>query len=835
VVEGVNFGNFELGEISGIKFDDANGNGVRDDGETGLLGWTIYIDQNGNGELDDDEAFTSTDSDGAYSFTGLTAGSYVVREVVEADWAQTMPDGSEYSEEITSGAVLTDRNFGNRETIPPTVESAETMDRDGNGQIDAIKLTFSENIDDSRLNLGEPDGWDVDGAGAESIGTGDTENDNVLLLAFGEGPTPDTGNIPTVTYTPSGGPRSTHDLAGNELGGYEGVPEDKANPVLLSAVTGDGDANGQIDRMELTFSENIDDEMLDTESNDGWDVNSYSGEVIGSGEDENDNLLVLYFDENESGLEDTATTPAVSYTSSEDDSSTHDLAGNELNSGSWSTNDGAAPISSIADPLADSIHNSSITISGSSSDADILGDTDTVNYTRLYYKLNSGSEWTEISDSQRDNELGEEPFGWTFEWTPGEDGVYDIMAEATDTSGNTESSPVVSNVTYDTTAPEIPTATPAAGDYFADQLVELSSADSLSGLATIYYSTDGSDPNSETGTLYEDTTIEVVTDMTIKAIAYDNAGNASEVLTAEYGVAPVISEESSSSVGSGSATITWTTDDPATSRVIYDTVSHPTLGESANYGYANSTVEADADPKVTAHSVAITGLTAGTTYYYRTVSHGSPEAVGDEQTIATTTSSSTGTTAGTSTTSDSGGGGSTTCGDTKPGSAPTLLSATAGFNSVTLTWSAAADPISYYLVAYGTTPGSLQYGNPNIGGKGMTSFTVSNLSGGTRYYFRIRAGNGCMPGDYSNELGVTPSGGFVTGPAAGFAEGVLGVETEITPETTVSSPVLTPFLTPKPTSGKVLGQEAGKWNWWWLLLIIPVPAALLWWWSGKKS
>ncbi len=84
-------------------------------------------------------------------------------------------------------------------------------------------------------------------------------------------------------------------------------------------------------------------------------------------------------------------------------------------------------------------------------------------------------------------------------------------------------------------------------------------------------------------------------------------------------------------------TVVWTTDHPATSRVIYDTVSHAVLGAAPNYGYANSTVE-DA-VLVTGHSVSVPGLTAGTTYFFRTVSHGSPEAVGDEFTGTTASAS----------------------------------------------------------------------------------------------------------------------------------------------------------------------------------------------------
>jgi len=71
-----------------------------------------------------------------------------------------------------------------------------------------------------------------------------------------------------------------------------------------------------------------------------------------------------------------------------------------------------------------------------------------------------------------------------------------------------------------------------------------------------------------------------------------------------------------------SAIIHWTTNRPADSRVIYDTVSHPSIsGASApNYGYANSTGTSDTSPKVTEHAVSVTGLTADTQYYFRVIS-----------------------------------------------------------------------------------------------------------------------------------------------------------------------------------------------------------------------
>jgi len=213
-----------------------------------------------------------------------------------------------------------------------------------------------------------------------------------------------------------------------------------------------------------------------------------------------------------------------------------------------------------------------------------------------------------------------------------------VTCNATDSATNAATPTTFVVHMVDTTKPTLPTADPVAGDYLTHQLVTLSSTDSGSGLDKIYYTTDGTDPD-DSSPEYS-APIEVGLDMTVKAIAYDNAGNASDVLEAVYGIAPVITEETSSSVSSSSTTITWLTDDPATSRVIYDIVSHPDIsGSSApDYGYANSTVEDENE--VLSHSVAITGLSVGTTYYFRTVSHGSPEAVSSEQSFATAKSSS---------------------------------------------------------------------------------------------------------------------------------------------------------------------------------------------------
>ena len=194
--------------------------------------------------------------------------------------------------------------------------------------------------------------------------------------------------------------------------------------------------------------------------------------------------------------------------------------------------------------------------------------------------------------------------------------------------------------------------------------------------------------------------------------------------------------------------------------------------------------------------------------------------------------------------SSNGGGGSAgppSCNDTKPGSAPTLISAVGGTNSVTLTWSKASGEVSYYLATYGLGSGQQQYGNPNVGGSGTTTYTVQGLSGGTTYYFKLRAGNGCAPGDFSNELSATVSGGVISGPAAGFAEGVLGASTnqqsaeegnqgEIKGETTNGQQI--PGSFPGTTDVGVLG--AVKNNWMWVLVGLLLLASAFFYSSRKK-
>lgn len=146
----------------------------------------------------------------------------------------------------------------------------------------------------------------------------------------------------------------------------------------------------------------------------------------------------------------------------------------------------------------------------------------------------------------------------------------------------------------------------------------------------------------------------------------------------------------------------------------------------------------------------------------------------------TTTDNSSGNNSSSSGGSGGGSASAPVCNDAKPGSAPSNLRVvSAGNNEVTLGWDKATGPLTYYLLAYGLTSGQLQFGNPNVGDKETTSYTVKGLSSGVNYFFKVRAGNNCMPGDFSNEVAVRVAGAqLAISGQAGFQEGVLGTETE---------------------------------------------------------
>ena len=97
------------GSISGTKFNDANDNGAKDGGETGLANWTIQLTIASPPSV----ISTTTDVNGNYSFPNLQPGTYLVDEVQQAGWTETFPVSPTYTIVMRSGLDTTGIDFGN--------------------------------------------------------------------------------------------------------------------------------------------------------------------------------------------------------------------------------------------------------------------------------------------------------------------------------------------------------------------------------------------------------------------------------------------------------------------------------------------------------------------------------------------------------------------------------------------------------------------------------------------------------------------------------------------------------------------------------------------------
>jgi hypothetical protein len=146
------------GEISGLKFNDLNGDGDRDVGEPGLANWTIVLDSDtnvSNGTLQ--TAITSdgtTDLDGngiddpvgfyyfsltpdAIKSTPETNDPYYIYEINQAGWTQTAPSSVSFGPLIVSATTPTylNQNFGNVQLA--SISGYKWNDTDGDGEWDS--------------------------------------------------------------------------------------------------------------------------------------------------------------------------------------------------------------------------------------------------------------------------------------------------------------------------------------------------------------------------------------------------------------------------------------------------------------------------------------------------------------------------------------------------------------------------------------------------------------------------------------------------------------------------------------------------------------------------
>jgi len=129
---GLDFGNFQLVNVTGEVYNDRNGNGNLDQGETGLQGWTVLLLNPAGNTV----ATTTSDVNGNYEFDNLFPGTFTVEEILQAGWIQTQPVNPNYYQFMTQSGLnetgLDFGNFVNSENFSGTVYN----DLAGNGVLD---------------------------------------------------------------------------------------------------------------------------------------------------------------------------------------------------------------------------------------------------------------------------------------------------------------------------------------------------------------------------------------------------------------------------------------------------------------------------------------------------------------------------------------------------------------------------------------------------------------------------------------------------------------------------------------------------------------------------
>jgi hypothetical protein len=225
---------------------------------------------------------------------------------------------------------------------------------------------------------------------------------------------------------------------------------------------------------------------------------------------------------------------------------------------------------------------------------------------------------------------------------------------------------------------------------------------------------------------------------------------------------PVITAGPSASAGDCSATVTWTTDEAASSSVVY--------GLTTSYGSTATTAG-----HTTAHSVVLSGLAPSTTYHYQVSS------------------------------TDASGNGPVQSTDhtftTVAGTAPTITAGPAetavGGTSATITWT--TNEVATSLVDYGPT-GSYGSSASTAGYATAHSVLLSGLTPETPYHYRVNSTDSCGNGPTSSSDTT-----FTTGPAS------LDISGWVLKQFNSTQTFTLPSGTTIPSGGYlVLGREATR-------------------------
>ena len=115
IVTGVDFGNLPMpGGVSGMKWNDLDGDGVKDPNEPGIAGVYIYADLDDNGTISLGEPAAITAANGSYVINDIPAGTVAIREVLSPGWTITYPALGYHVVDVIPTVSIPNVDFANK-------------------------------------------------------------------------------------------------------------------------------------------------------------------------------------------------------------------------------------------------------------------------------------------------------------------------------------------------------------------------------------------------------------------------------------------------------------------------------------------------------------------------------------------------------------------------------------------------------------------------------------------------------------------------------------------------------------------------------------------------
>ena len=177
---------YPFASVEGFAFNDVDGDGVQESGDSGLAGRTIYDDENNDGILTLGsggkalEPTATTSSTGYYVLRGLTAGQHRIRQVLPTSVSNTKPtaNGGAYLVTLAQNQAATGLDFGS--TVTGTAGGFLFEDDNGNGAQDSGEFAYDGFGVSIFLDLDNDGAWDTNEPTSYTGGTGKFNFNNLV-------------------------------------------------------------------------------------------------------------------------------------------------------------------------------------------------------------------------------------------------------------------------------------------------------------------------------------------------------------------------------------------------------------------------------------------------------------------------------------------------------------------------------------------------------------------------------------------------------------------------------------------------------------------------------